>query len=320
MQKLSAFKNVTRILVIGIILTSQSIFNSSSFALANCTPFINSNTTLGKTNQDITRLQQCLREAGTFTHYANTGYYGQVTQKALTDYQALKTKEQNQQNQQGCKRYITNTTVLGNTNNETVLLQQCLREAGFFKHPSNTGYFGQVTQKALDSYLANPVKIVSLTNIGQSYGDSRMDQALDSFYNNHKGQRWTDPYGYSEGECVSLAKRWQNHIGAKFGIWPGVNGFPAESFDLFLKGDKSMAPDNTNFTISNISNWQDLRKGDIVITKAGRYYSHTGIATGIKDGSKIQVIEQNNPANTGVVIVGNIDTSNFKGALRANRR
>jgi len=44
---------------------------------------------------------------------------------------------------------------LGQTNNQVKQMQSLLRKEGFFKHKSDTGYYGTVTKQALDSYVKN---------------------------------------------------------------------------------------------------------------------------------------------------------------------
>lgn len=41
---------------------------------------------------------------------------------------------------------------LGMRGDDVINLQQMLRDAGFFKYPTNTGYFGEITQKALQDF------------------------------------------------------------------------------------------------------------------------------------------------------------------------
>lgn len=66
----------------------------------------------------------------------------------------------------------------GSRGEDVKALQQMLRDAGYFKYPSNTGYFGDITEKALrDFQQANGLKIDGLL------GD-RTTAALKSYKQN----------------------------------------------------------------------------------------------------------------------------------------
>lgn len=47
-----------------------------------------------------------------------------------------------------------NTLQFGTTGEEVKSLQEMLRKAGYFKYPTNTGYFGDITKKALTAFQA----------------------------------------------------------------------------------------------------------------------------------------------------------------------
>jgi peptidoglycan hydrolase-like protein with peptidoglycan-binding domain len=49
----------------------------------------------------------------------------------------------------GSRVVFTKTLTLGSTGAQVVALQQKLRELGLFTFPSNTGYFGSITKKAV---------------------------------------------------------------------------------------------------------------------------------------------------------------------------
>lgn len=48
---------------------------------------MNTNLTKGMRGENVTQLQQMLRDAGFFTYPTNTGYFGDITEKALRDFQ-----------------------------------------------------------------------------------------------------------------------------------------------------------------------------------------------------------------------------------------
>jgi hypothetical protein len=96
----------------------------------------------------ISKLQECLKKEN-YYNFANgiTGYFGDYTQNSYNNFLNGSPKV--------CdilKKAIYN---LGETSPRVKRLQQCLRDAKLFDFPTNTGFFGTITQKALKKWQSN---------------------------------------------------------------------------------------------------------------------------------------------------------------------
>jgi hypothetical protein len=140
-----------------------------------------------------------------------------------------------------------------------------------------------------------------------------LSDALNSFIANFKGQRHHDGNGWSMGECVSLVKRWQQFIGAAYGIWPGYNGYPRNAWAGYRAGNRGMAPDNATFGVMIVSDVNSLKPGDILVINTPT--SHTGLATGRYNGNSYEVFDQNSPVGS-VANFNYYSKSTFITALR----
>ncbi|MGL4758567.1 MAG: peptidoglycan-binding protein [Patescibacteria group bacterium] len=57
--------------------------------------------------------------------------------------------------QNNCDNLVTSHTYYNNRHNDIKKLQQCLRELGFFKYSSNTGFYGPITKKAFEDFKSS---------------------------------------------------------------------------------------------------------------------------------------------------------------------
>jgi hypothetical protein len=144
-----------------------------------------------------------------------------------------------------------------------------------------------------------------------------LSSALNSFISQYRGRRHHDGNGWSMGECVSLVKRWQQFIGAAYGIWPGYNGYPRNAWAGYKAGNTGLAPDNATFGVMVISDVNSLKPGDILVIDTPT--SHTGIATGKYYGSTYEVFDQNSPVGSGARFTS-YSKSSFISALRYYRK
>jgi hypothetical protein len=319
MNKLDNKFKISLVLILAIVSLGLTL-SIDAKAQKDCAALINNNTKIGKQNNDVLQLQKCLRQAGAFTYPQDTGYYGVLTDKALKDYLAKpKIVAPDVKYKDSCLSFVTPNTYFGAQHQDVANLQKCLRYEKYFTYPTDTGYFGNLTKTALDSYKAS-LKPVDLSYKGTARGGMPFTDRLNAFYTKYQNQRVADPRGYSHGECVSLAKQWQDYIGASYGIWPG--DYPHTALRAFDNGNYAMAPDNDKYTVFNVTHIYDLEPGDIVITHPKYGYSHTGIATGnnVLGSQKIEIIEQNSPAGSGVVQIRSIEVPEIYGALRYIKR
>jgi peptidoglycan hydrolase-like protein with peptidoglycan-binding domain len=136
----------------------------------NCDSLFKQNWVFGTIDVSVEKLQQCLRGKNLFDHSV-TGYFGPITKAGLEKARAGNSSSQvpvvvNNQNainvititaapktQDNCNSLKNQTWVYGKTSDEVEKLQRCMQKIGVFNHIYGaTGYFGPVTQKALDSW------------------------------------------------------------------------------------------------------------------------------------------------------------------------
>ena len=110
-----------------------------------CNSILVKNYFIAEKSDAVSKLQQCLI-ANKFFNYEGgaTGYYGPITDKALTNYLNSSLEV--------CPLLRKATYTFGETSIRVKRLQLCLKEAKLFDHPSNTGYFGIKTQTALANW------------------------------------------------------------------------------------------------------------------------------------------------------------------------
>jgi hypothetical protein len=144
-----------------------------------------------------------------------------------------------------------------------------------------------------------------------------LSEAMNSFIGSYQGRRHHDGNGWSMGECVSLVKRWQQFIGAAYGIWPGYNGYPRNAWAGYKAGDRGLAPDNATFGVMVVSDVNSLKPGDILVIDTPT--SHTGLATGRYYGNNYEVFDQNSPVGS-IAKFTTYSKSSFIAALRYYRK
>jgi peptidoglycan hydrolase-like protein with peptidoglycan-binding domain len=100
-------------------------------------------------------LQQCLRDLGVFNWPTNTGYFGDVTERAIAEGRTkLNINAQPITQSSGttsCESFKTKTWTFGQSSSEVKQLQSCMRKDGVFNWPNgDTGYYGDATQAAFN--------------------------------------------------------------------------------------------------------------------------------------------------------------------------
>lgn len=158
-----------------------------------------------------------------------------------------------------------------------------------------------------------------------TYASDKYNQFVNQFYN----QKMTDPVGYLPGECVSLTKRFISYLGLWYDTsWVGSgNNYSQPAFDAFARGQNEILQhsgvvNGIAYTTQIISNYTQLKAGDLVFTNTylwnGLTTSHTGIATGSYDSSNFQVFDQNWSGGATGLNAGYdlLNKSYFRGAIR----
>jgi peptidoglycan hydrolase-like protein with peptidoglycan-binding domain len=123
----------------------------------NVQDLINKKFKFGDESEEIRTLQKFLKNKGYFTYPTPTGVYGSWTDSAREAY--LKDQKKTGGNKKDCSSMFKQNWIVGETSEQIKELQQCLKDAGVFNHPSITGYFGPVTNQALQTILNKNVGI-----------------------------------------------------------------------------------------------------------------------------------------------------------------
>jgi peptidoglycan hydrolase-like protein with peptidoglycan-binding domain len=92
-----------------------------------------------------------MRQAGTFTHPENTGFFGPLTQAALDKWKGAG-QSSNRVVIPNCSQLKTQTFSFGERGERVKQLQQCMKDDGVFTWPFITGYFGSVTQESYSKW------------------------------------------------------------------------------------------------------------------------------------------------------------------------
>lgn len=128
----------------------------------NCNELFKKNWTYGEENNEVEKLQQCLRDKNVFDHVI-TGYFGPITKAGLEKVRnelknSFSTSSNvitiiSNSNQDNCDSLKQQTWIYGTSSDEVEKLQRCMQKIGIFNHIYGaTGYFGPVTQKALNTW------------------------------------------------------------------------------------------------------------------------------------------------------------------------
>jgi hypothetical protein len=100
---------------------------------------------VGQKGEEIFQLQNCLIEMNFFNYEGGaTGYFGNYTNQAHANFI--------NSSPEACKVLKSGTFTYGENSPRVKRLQQCLRDAGKFTFPSNTGFFGLITQQAFKNW------------------------------------------------------------------------------------------------------------------------------------------------------------------------
>ena len=119
-----------------------------------CDELKNRNYAFGTTTDEIKKLQDCMTANGYFKHpFGSTGYFGNVTQDALNRWKNGNSQLASNQNSNNCDSFKSQNYTFGESSDRVRQLQICMTSNGFFKHSGGaTGYFGNVTQDALNRW------------------------------------------------------------------------------------------------------------------------------------------------------------------------
>ncbi|WP_270180336.1 C40 family peptidase [Alkalihalobacillus sp. CinArs1] len=137
---------------------------------------------LGMNNSDVKELQDVLKEKGYFTYHTSTGYFGPITEKAVSDFQKAKglsvTGTANAETLNALKGSAkatstsSNTLTVGERGQAVSDVQSKLKSKGYYNYNVD-GIFGPITEKAVKQFQS--AKGLSVTGI--------VDQATENALN-----------------------------------------------------------------------------------------------------------------------------------------
>jgi peptidoglycan hydrolase-like protein with peptidoglycan-binding domain len=134
----------------------------------DCESLKNKTYTIGQESNEIKQLQDCMTKLGYFSYPAgSTGYFGSVTQAALTKWKAPVATNPPpvvvvSPQPSNCDTLKAKLWSIGTQSEEVRALQKCLQDQGFFSYPGGpTGYFGSVTQAALSKSKGGAILVSS---------------------------------------------------------------------------------------------------------------------------------------------------------------
>ena len=137
----------------------------------SCDDLLSGSYSIGQQGSNIVQLQDCLTTTGHFNYSGgSTGYYGPVTQTALTAYKSPQNTATTATTvpviSASCAGLISGSYSIGQVDNSVVALQDCLTATGHFSYAGgSTGYYGSVTHSALNRYLASHSTASSIDDI-----------------------------------------------------------------------------------------------------------------------------------------------------------
>ncbi|MGP3561979.1 C40 family peptidase [Geobacillus sp. BK01] len=112
----------------------------------------------GMTSPKVKELQQLLKEKGFFTYPRATGYFGTITEEAVKAFQRAVnlpvTGVVDDATYAKLRAFTPSARALavGSRGDDVKVLQQRLKQLGYFQYPEITGYFGTVTEKAVKQF------------------------------------------------------------------------------------------------------------------------------------------------------------------------
>ena len=126
---------------------------------------------IGDRYENVRVLQECLRLSNFFTYPVSTGYFGPITQKALSDYFAYSNRAAAAPTPtNNCETLKNSNWQIGQTSEDVKSLQKCMRDAGVFTWPWDTGYFGPVSAEALAKWRGQSAPAFSCGDLkGQAW-------------------------------------------------------------------------------------------------------------------------------------------------------
>lgn len=113
----------------------------------------------GMRHQDVKELQDLLKQKGFFNFHTSTGFYGDITKDAVTQFQqANKLKQTGEVDSKtlealvGKKVSQSSTLKVGSRGQAVSEVQTLLQELNLFNHHTITGYYGEITAEGVRNF------------------------------------------------------------------------------------------------------------------------------------------------------------------------
>ena len=192
-----------------------STFADTGIQAASCSELLSGSYTIGQQGSNIVELQDCLTSTGHFKYAGgSTGYYGGITQAALNAYK----NSQNTTVSASCSDLLARSWIIGQQNNSVVALQDCLTTTGHFTYAGgSTGYYGSITQSALNAYNASQVSTTTSTPTTTTPSQSTCDILTSWSY--YIGQQSTDVKDLQD--CLTTTGHF-NYSGGSTGYYGSI--------------------------------------------------------------------------------------------------
>ncbi|EZP75154.1 NLP/P60 protein [Parageobacillus genomosp. 1] len=138
---------------------------------------------VGMSSPQVKELQQLLKEKGFFTYPTATGYFGPITEQAVKAFQSSARLPVTGIVDDATYAKLKGITAsnagmkIGSRGNNVKVLQQNLKQLGYFKYPEITGYFGTITQDAVKRF--QQANGLSATGVADARTVQLIEKALD---------------------------------------------------------------------------------------------------------------------------------------------
>lgn len=260
----------------------------------------------GKKHGDVTELQDALRDTGHFTYHTSTGYFGNVTTKAVRAFQSSKglsvdgvagpqtfsalgvsssgSSSSNTTTVSSSGSTISFSTVLrpGARGSEVRQLQTALAERGFNSASNVDGVYGSQTKQSVQDFQRSAGISVDGIAGPQTYNAiNGSSSSSDSSSSSAEAKTVSNSSSNLDG-MVSTAK---SVIGTPY-VWGGTttSGFDCSGFIkyVFNNNGKSV-PRTTAGMYAEATKVSNPQVGDIVFFDIARAPSHAGIYLGNGD-------------------------------------
>ncbi|MDB5101628.1 MAG: Cell wall lytic [Cyanobacteria bacterium RYN_339] len=268
----------------------------------------------GSSGEAVKWLQASLRELGYFTYPTDTGTFGAVTADAVARFQKDHGLEVSGRvgnpTQDAISRALdaarpaptVNWLTRGDSGEAVKELQRGLRHLGFFDYPSDTGFYGDVTEAAVMAYQRaqgqEPDGVASAALRAAVKALNPVQSEIQVDPNTQPRAHSTIPgYGDSVEQCGEFAYRYFKAQGKNYPTQGQPYDFMMTGKGAFYTSAGLTYREQPQFERHLNGGAEPPRAGDILVAKGpkpGQF--HTAIVTRV-DGEGVHVLQANVPYN-----------------------